>query len=369
MCSLSEKQGHSMISTLEELENHKGALSIDNIDPKLFKLVEDPVQPPETDDIRALKSFFKDAIYEVLNKDKTIETDQGHINKCTSNLEFLYGGPIRFYHKFLIARKGNLKKACKMMKTMLEKRYALLGETLITNMINVDNVDKLESTDPEESKILTEIAKFWVIEYFGYTEDHHLLLTAKLKDVDLYEVSKKFTRQQFDTYFYYFVEKALLLQRFANSPSFTSKEVIFPNDEVNKDADSLNTKYRRNIEIYDWKRVTRKQVHIQGLKIVRDVLGSGAHVFPEHVEKTFMINTPWYFTMIWAVFSVILDKESKGKGVISKTDCTKQISSLLGVDSEDEKETQEAVDKIWIRVERHLQIANDLPQNKDLEQI
>ena len=72
----------------------------------------------------------------------------------------------------------------------------------------------------------------------------------------------------------------------------------------------------------------------------------GETCFPEHVDKSFFINTPWFFSASWAVVNKVLDKDTRDKTVISRHDCKKQLIELLG--------SEELLGTLWTKSEQKI---------------
>lgn len=308
----------AIVTTKSELEKCKGAISLDTIAPELLKELDNPIQPEETEELKKLKESFKDIIAEVLDKDKT--ADSALLEMKIKNLERVYGGEVRFYQRFYIARKGDMPKAEKMMKLMVQKRFEVLGERLVSAVVS-------ENFDEEEQKLFSAISKYWPLEFFGFSEKGNLIMTAKLKDIKPGEFIKKFTKEEISRYYLHFMDTGSLLIRVSNSKPFS--EPTIPEDQ---EEDGYLSKLV--YEIHDFEGCSRKQFHMSGLKVLKDVLSIGQGVYPEQVQRSYLINAPWFMTFAVSVISVVLDKATKAKIVVKRNDCKDQILELLGGNEE-----------------------------------
>ena len=50
------------------------------------------------------------------------------------------------------------------------------------------------------------------------------------------------------------------------------------------------------MEIYDLKGVGRHQLGMSGLLVLKRILGIGQGLYPENLDRTIIINAPWFFS-------------------------------------------------------------------------
>lgn len=325
-----------MLTTIEDIVSYDTAISLDEIDIMFLNSLNNPHQPDESDKIKLIREEFLKTFCEVLKKDITNEIDKEYIESRIEKLTFTYGGPFRFYERFLIARDGDVSKASSMMKEMLEVRLRVLGERLVSSLTESNDINNMGSDEAEQT-LIKGIDKFWAIEIYGFTKSGYILLTGKLANIEPGEFIKKYSKKEIGQYYFHFVEKANLLQRISNSHPFST----------NTGEESYKSK--KMVEIYDFNHLSRKQFSMSGIKVLKDVLGLGQVVFPEQSERAYMINTPFFFSACWSIISRVLDKVTRDKTVISRYGCDKEITELLG--SKDKLKT--LMDRVLNKVNSH----------------
>lgn len=243
-----------------------------------------PVQPEETEEIMLLRDAVKDV--------------------ATEDFETKYGGKNRAYERFLYARGHNLKKAEKMLRDTLRFRQKY-------------RLDEVRSDEEIKSReeLFTQIKPFWTLTQWGFTKDHQLVIYGALKNIKPGEFLRTFTEEQVTEFYLNFMEQVLQYQNYANSS---------PRREETDD------KWRGNVEIYDFKGVNRHQLAMHGLLVLKRVLALGQGNYPENLDRTFLINVPWYFSAVWKVISIVLNKRTLEKVVISSGDSRKKITEMMG---------------------------------------
>mmetsp|Transcript_20459 Transcript_20459/g.24786 ORF Transcript_20459/g.24786 Transcript_20459/m.24786 type:complete len:277 (-) Transcript_20459:1050-1880(-) len=246
-----------------------------------------PLQPAETDVTKEFKAAISESGIDV----------PAHVPE-------IYGGELRFYERFLLARDNNVTKATKLLKKCMDIRDSL--------KVN-GNLDKEDLEN--EKELFRRIKEYWPIEFFGFTKNGNAILFGQLKDIKPKEFMEEFDTNEIKRFYVDFVQEGIQLQKLSNTPPLRRPE---------------ENKWKRQVEIYDMNGISMKQLHIKGLLVLKEVLGSGQFLFPENVEKTYVINAPWYFSGAWNVIKHALDKETANKMTISRGDCRKEFIELLG---------------------------------------
>mmetsp|Transcript_15607 Transcript_15607/g.17632 ORF Transcript_15607/g.17632 Transcript_15607/m.17632 type:complete len:277 (-) Transcript_15607:369-1199(-) len=246
----------------------------------------DPIQPDETEEMTSLKARARKEL------------------SVTPKIEQKYGGENRFYERFLLARDNDVEKALKLMKKCLSIRESLKVDA---------ELSKQEQEAEEE--VFSRIKPYWPLDFWGFGKDGSTILFGKLKNIKPKKFVDTFEVNEIKRFYVHFVHEGNELQKHSNSPSMRQTE---------------EGKWKRQIEVFDLNGISTKQLHMKGLKILKEVLGLGQHLFPENVERTYMLNAPWFFSGAWNIVKHALDKETQKKVVISRYDCRKQLSELLG---------------------------------------
>ena len=239
-----------MLESADQVRSHPTGFRLEELTD--IKVLEDNAfQPEETEDIIELKKRFYAAMAEVLKKDPNKEEDKAELDNHLGHLQTVYGGENRFYERFLLARNGNLDKATKMMKHMVEIRLQIVGEQLVTSAALTNNFyDKGSEERTGEVELFTSIDSFWAIDYWGFTKDGNPLMTGKLKNIRPGKFIKEYNKDEIKRFYFHFMERANILNRYANSPP------------LKDDNTGGNKRTRRYVEIYDFKGMSIRQFHI-----------------------------------------------------------------------------------------------------------
>lgn len=106
-----------------------------------------------------------------------------------------------------------------------------------------------------------------------------------------------------------------MLQNFTNSPPRRTQE---------------DKKWKANIQVINLKGISMGQLHITGLKLLRKVLKLGQGLNPENIDKSYIINVPWFFSGAWGIIKQALNKQILAKITVSSGNCKDELMKHLG---------------------------------------
>lgn len=259
------------------------ALKLEDVEAEVFSdFGFDPVQPEETDKVRELRELMKVDVYD--------------------NFVAKYGGENYAYARFLAARNNNVKKAEKMMKQCIKYRVER----------NLDGKQSEEElTEAEEMR--EQVKSHWFVKFWGYTNDGHMLTYASVKNVvlkDLLEIPedriKAFYLEQLD--------RAFTMQNYMNTAPRRD-----PEDKA----------WKGSVDIINLKGISMSHLHIRGLNLLNRVLKIAQLVAPEIMDKTYIINAPWFFSAAWSIIKKVLAPEIVAKVTITSGDAKDELLKLV----------------------------------------
>lgn len=240
----------------------------------------------------------------------------------------IYGGPTRSLQRFLEAEDNNPEKAADKYRKAL----------LFFENFPLERNNEVTEEEKEKYKIFLSM---WPIKFVGYTKAGNLLLYTKLQDIQPKKFVKELGEDRIKKYFALYGGESLILQNFGNRE-------IKPQDE---------TAWAQTVEIFDLKNISLSQLHISGLRVLARVLKIGQDVFPDTLEKSYIINAPWFFAAAWKIIKLGLNARTIARVTISRGNCKTEIAKH--VNSED------FVDKMF---EGAGKVTFELPKLSDIEE-
>eukprot|EP00924_Labyrinthula_sp_SR-Ha-C_P003293 maker-scaffold_15-snap-gene-5.59-mRNA-1 protein AED:0.00 eAED:0.00 QI:130/1/1/1/1/1/3/61/274 len=219
-----------------------------------------PIQPLATEEITRLR--------------EAMESEE-HL---TDKVVMAFGGENRAYQRFLRARGNDVTKAKILFSSALEMRKEL----------GIDN-----PLDEKVVLLFKQMDEFWPFKFWGYSKTGNLLIQCKLENIRPKEFVKKYSEEEIRQYFLNYSENSFKLQNFGNS-------------RIKAEEDK---EWKGTIEIYDFKNLGRNQIDVKGLSILKNVLRLGQTMSPENLQKSYLINVPWFFkNFMWPVIKKCMNE-------------------------------------------------------------
>mmetsp|Transcript_4915 Transcript_4915/g.6016 ORF Transcript_4915/g.6016 Transcript_4915/m.6016 type:complete len:280 (+) Transcript_4915:123-962(+) len=219
----------------------------------------------------------------------------------------IYGGETRTMERFLMARDWDVKKAEKMLRKCVEYRQE-------KNLDGKKSKDELQYLEDIEK----EIRPHWAVMFWGLSKDGNLMTYASVKNVVLKDILK-IPEENIKRFFLEELRKASKIHNYANS-------------EPRKSSDQK--RWRSSIDIIDLKGISMAHLHISGLRVLNRVLKLAQIVAPEIMDKTYIINSPWFFSAAWSVIKKVLAPQIVAKVTITSGSAEDEILEHLGGDRE-----------------------------------
>jgi hypothetical protein len=81
---------------------------------------------------------------------------------------------------------------------------------------------------------------------------------------------------------------------------------------------------------------------------IKSMLAIDQGNYPERLKHLFIINCPWYFKMLYSVFTAFIDKKTQEKFLILGTDYMETLTKYIDVGTVPQEMGGEAKDVIWV---------------------
>jgi len=230
--------------------------------------LENMLQPCSQEGIEALKARVADIVNPVM------------VNK--------YGGSVRCFERFLVARQGNVDKAEKMFRDCHKFR-----------------VDRGLDADDEQTKVRLEafdkLRDRWIGEYFKETSfDGSPVQLFRFGEINPKSLVKEVDEDELCLLYLSWMDMSLSLQNQSNSSTF-------------QESISGDYQWKGMIEIYDLKGIGMHSLHMPGIMMLNRVLKLGQGNYPENLRVCYIINAPWFFGGTWSIISKVLDPNTVKK--------------------------------------------------------
>lgn len=208
-----------------------------------------------------------------------------------------YGSDPFCFERFLAARGHDVKAAAQMWLASTRWRRELSLHVPLS---------------PEEEAALRErVGPHWPGSHCGLTLDGSPITYFRfglLEPRELLSVSE----EDLSRFYVDWMEQTLSRQNEANPPGTRGCE------------------WRAMVEVYDFRGVGLRQLHLAGLRRLSRVLSLGQAHYPENARKIVMINVPRIFYRGWSIVSGVLDVRTREKVEIRHDDGTEHLRELAG---------------------------------------
>jgi len=320
-----KSQGVSQLDLEDDEVEENKSLSPQSIEdnskneiPAEFKITDDvqvPMddinQPPSRHGIEELKAMISDVM--------------------TPEVEYKYGGPIRAYERYLLARECNVSSAEKMLRDSIKFRKG----------------HGLDDPDSEETKLRMDTFKrlrsLWVGEFLDESSyDGSPIQVFRYKSLKPRELMKSVTEEEFADFYITWMDMTLDIQNRANSKQFQAlcqrqqqeKQGSSPSASTAQgSSSSLNTgkpyDWKSFIEIHDLSGLGLSQLHMPGILMLTRVLKVGQGHYPENLRVAYIVNAPFLFAGAWKVISKVLDPATVEKINVSANVPRDKISQYI----------------------------------------
>lgn len=217
----------------------------------------------------------------------------------TPNLVQHYGGSLRILERYLNARDNNVEEAAKLFK---------LGRETALKYPFEDDLS-------EEDEILYQKFKEqWPVKYSGFTAIGQPVLFAELSKVDAKKTMTELKEDKFSRFFVRFSAESMRLQNFASC--------------VLRSEDDLG--WSGPCDIFDAKGLSFSQLHLPSLRAFARTLKLGQCLFPDSLQKAYIINAPMLFTAVWKVVKLGINKNTLERIKISSGNCIEELTKDFG---------------------------------------
>lgn len=103
----------------------------------------------------------------------------------------------------------------------------------------------------------------------------------------------------------------------------------------------------QSVTVFDMNHVTMT-LDIGAILYVKSMLAIDQANYPERLKNLFIINCPWYFKMLYNMFSGFIDKKTQAKFVILGTDYMETMQKYIDISTIPQEMGGEAKDVIWV---------------------
>jgi len=210
--------------------------------------------------------------------------------------------------RFLRARKGDIPKTVKMLKSHFEWRTTKKIDELYYNHMTTDAV-----LFPEEDSI----SKIYPSGYWGIDDQRRPIYFERIGKTDFRELLKICTQERFLEYWIYQYEKMIWLRFRSIRP---------------KNADLASYK-EQTISFIDLKGLGWNHLNEVSRSTFREIVRLAANNYPEIMCVTFIINAPRTFSFIWSGLRPFVDPDTRAKiRLIPTTEMRTEIENFVNLE-------------------------------------
>lgn len=251
-----------------------------------------------------------------------------------------YGGHVRFFHRYLVARDNKVDAAEKMLRETAAFRRER----------------GLDDAERSAARLATfrEHRHHWPGRFLERpSADGAPIQAFRYKDLKPRALLKAISEAEFAEVYVTWMERTLEIQNVANSKRF--RESIRPRQTARLDAagtgasasdlqeggkrkgareekqreggdecegegegeDGGSYDWRGFVEIHDVSGIGMKQLHVPGVLMLSRVLNIGKGHYPDNLRCAFIVGAPFFFSGAWSIISKVLDAQTVEKITVS----------------------------------------------------
>uniref|UniRef100_A0A6B2LAN7 CRAL-TRIO domain-containing protein n=1 Tax=Arcella intermedia TaxID=1963864 RepID=A0A6B2LAN7_9EUKA len=203
-----------------------------------------------------------------------------------------------YLSRWLVARQWNLEEATKMYKSSMQWRKEM----------NVDSIAK--NLPKEESQLFEEYTNYWPSGFIGETLDGWTLYFEKIGCVDPSSVITHTTKE------------------------FRIKYNIWKMENLEKRRRKIEKKLGKTAGttmVVDLSGIGWGHTSTASLEVFQSVSAINKLNYPETLRKSFIINAPSFFSMIWNLVSKWMDPTTKDKTVVLGGDYMNNLLEYMDI--------------------------------------
>ena len=93
-------------------------------------------------------------------------------------------------------------------------------------------------------------------------------------------------------------------------------------------SERFNRSVHQSVVVFDLKNLNYT-LDLGAIAYMKSMLGIDQNNYPERLSKLFIINTPWFFTIIFAMFKPFIDKKTQEKFVLLGADYMSTLEQFI----------------------------------------
>jgi hypothetical protein len=94
----------------------------------------------------------------------------------------------------------------------------------------------------------------------------------------------------------------------------------------------FNKQITNTIVVFDMKYLMMT-LNVQSIQYIKDMLGIDQAYYPERLYRLFIINAPWYFSALFAIFKPFIDKRTADKFIIVGSDFLASLTEYIDLNN------------------------------------